>query len=194
MIREAIVFPHLRLNPAVLRPPWARWSTSFSVLFCSYSIKRRGARSAKKYGAEAGSRRQGLGRPSAFARKHPHHEPPTPELESPWPAPSTCQPRSRKYAVGNRTPSLSRLSGVTPGYRLFGSEGPLMGRTLATVGILVRAPQCPSLPADASNNGNDCERTPQLVGVAYTTYRRPTDSIHEDFAGSRTITDVHDVG
>jgi hypothetical protein len=76
------------------------------------------------------------------------------------------------------------------GYELFGTEGPLMGEHWYRPD-LVHEPLALDRPSTLQYAVIDGER--RLVGVAYTTYRRPTDPMPEGFAGSDDHWHVHDV-
>lgn len=76
------------------------------------------------------------------------------------------------------------------GYRLFGKETPLMGEHWYRAD-LVRQPldlTRPSTLQYATINGRR-----ELIGVAYTVYRRPGEPLPEGFAGSEDEWHVHDV-
>ena len=131
----------------------------------------------------------GLAALPAFARQHQHHEPPTPPPAKTPPASPTLANQIEEVRLATaryRDHAVARDAG----YRLFGSEGPLMGEHWYR-SDLVRGPLALDRPSTLQYATIANER--RLVGVAYTTYRRPTDSIPEGFAGSDDHWHVHDV-
>jgi hypothetical protein len=79
---------------------------------------------------------------------------------------------------------------VADGYVLFGEEGPLTGEHWYRKDLVLEPFQLerPSTLQYASINGRR-----QLVGVAYTVYRRPGEALPEGFAGSSDVWHIHDV-
>ncbi|HEX2443768.1 MAG TPA: hypothetical protein VHJ77_07450 [Vicinamibacterales bacterium] len=125
----------------------------------------------------------------AFARQHQHHEPPTPP---PAKTPAASPSLASQIEEVRLATARYRDHGVArdDGYRLFGSEGPLMGEHWYR-SDLVRKPLALDHPSTLQYATIANER--RLVGVAYTTYRRPTDPMPEGFAGSDDHWHVHDV-
>lgn len=125
----------------------------------------------------------------AFARQHQHHEPPTPpaaKKPAPSPALATQIADVRQATARYRDHAAAR----DDGYRLFGSEGALIGEHWYR-SDLVRKPLALDSPSTLQYATIANER--RLVGVAYTTYRQPTDPMPEGFAGSDDHWHVHDV-
>jgi hypothetical protein len=79
---------------------------------------------------------------------------------------------------------------VADGFKLFGAEGPLMGEHWYQPDR-VREQLDLTQPSTLQYAWIDGKR--ELVGVAYTLYRRPTDPMPEGFAGDGDHWHVHDV-
>jgi hypothetical protein len=79
---------------------------------------------------------------------------------------------------------------VADGYVMFGEEGPLTGEHWYRKDLVLEPFQLerPSTLQYASIHGRR-----ELVGVAYTVYRRPGEPLPEGFAGSSDVWHVHDV-
>jgi hypothetical protein len=124
----------------------------------------------------------------AFATQHQHHEPPTPPPAKTPASPTlaTQIDEVRQATARYRDHAVAREDG----YRLFGSEGALMGEHWYR-SDLVRKPLDLDRPSTLQYATIASER--RLVGVAYTTYRRPTDPMPEGFTGADDHWHVHDV-
>jgi hypothetical protein len=123
----------------------------------------------------------------AFATQHQHHEPPTPLAKTPASPPLASQIDEVRQATARyKDHAVAREDG----YRLFGNEGALMGEHWYR-SDLVRQPLALDHPSTLQYATISNER--RLVGVAYTTYRRPTDPMPEGFTGSDDHWHVHDV-
>ena len=125
----------------------------------------------------------------ALARQHQHHEPPTPPAGRTSAASPTLAGQIeevRQATARYRDHAVAR----DDGYRVFGSEGALMGEHWYR-SDLVRKPLALDQPSTLQYATIANER--RLVGVAYTTYRRPTDPMPEGFVGADDHWHVHDV-
>jgi hypothetical protein len=124
----------------------------------------------------------------AFARQHQHHEPPRVPAGTPAASPTLNSQieEVRQATARYRNHAVAREDG----YRLFGSEGALMGEHWYR-SDLVREPLDLDRPSTLQYATIANER--RLVGVAYTTYRRPADPMPEGFAGPDDHWHVHDV-
>ncbi|MGH7554176.1 MAG: hypothetical protein ACREMQ_14305 [Longimicrobiales bacterium] len=80
---------------------------------------------------------------------------------------------------------------VADGFKLFGAEGPLMGEHWYHPDR-VREPFDLARPSTLQYAWIDGKR--QLIGVAYTVYRRPGEPLPEGFEGVTDAWHVHDVG
>jgi hypothetical protein len=121
----------------------------------------------------------------AFAGQHQHHDP-TPQSSNASTTLARQIDEVRQATARYRNHATAREDG----YRRFGSEGPLMGEHWYR-SDLVRQPLALDRPSTLQYATIANER--RLVGVAYTTYRRPTDPMPEGFVGPDDHWHVHDV-
>jgi hypothetical protein len=117
------------------------------------------------------------------AQEHQRHDPATgvadTQLSAELEAVRAATERYRDHA-----------NAVADGYVLFGQEGPLMGEHWLRRD-LVREPLDLNRPSTLQYAWVDGRR--ELVGVAYTTYRRPGDPMPEGFSGDDDAWHVHDI-
>ncbi|HEX2078231.1 MAG TPA: hypothetical protein VHG08_11000, partial [Longimicrobium sp.] len=123
----------------------------------------------------------GAGEVGAQAHDHVHHG-----IAQPHAVQGDQVERVRQATARYRDVEVARREG----YRLFGAEGPLMGEHWYHPD-LVRRPLDLERPSTLQYATIDGRKV--LVGVAYTSYRRPDEPLPEGFAGANDQWHTHDV-